>query len=245
MSNRMKRGMSMGFTKLDSGILDSSIWNEPVSVRVVWVAFLAKSNMNGVVRVCYDNMLRVCNVTKKEFDHALSVLESPDVNSRSPEYDGRRIERMDGGWFILNYLKYRQYTYSDSPDAVRKRRSRGQGVTCPKVAESVLGHSASASASVLNSLSSLEEKEYEKEKPFLKDVTEYCKQRGNKIDPELFWNHYQARGWKIHGDLIVDWRALILKWEKNDAAKEYLKKGYGNRLETEEEQDRRMTEACK
>jgi hypothetical protein len=31
------------------------------------------------------------------------VLEAPDPDSRSPEFEGRRIERVDGGYLVLSY----------------------------------------------------------------------------------------------------------------------------------------------
>ena len=39
---------------------------------------------------------------------ALATLSSPDEFSRSTEHEGRRIVAVDGGWQILNYLKYRE-----------------------------------------------------------------------------------------------------------------------------------------
>lgn len=114
----------MGFTKLDSGIIDSSIWSEPLAIRVVWVTFLAKANYHGIVKASRSGMIRSSNVSEKDFDRALKVLESPDSDSRSPEFDGRRIEKIEGGWLVLNYKKYREYSYSESPVAIRQRRHR-------------------------------------------------------------------------------------------------------------------------
>jgi len=105
----------MGFTKLDSCILDSSVWFESVYTRVVWVAFLAKADANGFVAASYQGMQHASNVPADEFGKAVKVLESPDPDSRSPEHDGRRIEKVEGGWVVLNYRKYRQYSYSNSP----------------------------------------------------------------------------------------------------------------------------------
>lgn len=52
--------------------------------------------------------------------------------------------------------------------------------------------------------------------PTVLEVAEYCKERGNGIDPELFVDHYQARGWKLsNGRIVKDWRACVRTWEKN------------------------------
>jgi hypothetical protein len=205
----------MGFTKLDSGIVDSSIWSEPESTRVVWVTFLAKSDSHGFVGASYSGMMRACNVSKEKFDAAILTLESPDDDSRTPDYDGRRIERVEGGWVVLNYKKYREYSHSDHPEAVRKReyRSRDSLGHVPKMT----GHSASASASA--SLSVVAVKEVNRLiPPTLEMVTAYCEERKNGIDPENFIDTYKSRGWMIGKNKMKDWQASIRTWEKNNVS---------------------------
>ena len=52
--------------------------------------------------------------------------------------------------------------------------------------------------------------------PSLEDVTAYCLERQNGIDPEAFVNFYTANGWKQgKGKPIVDWKAAVRTWEKN------------------------------
>ena len=53
--------------------------------------------------------------------------------------------------------------------------------------------------------------------PTLEMVQEYVNSREVKIDPEVFINHYQARGWKYNGgQKMVDWQAGVRTWEKNN-----------------------------
>lgn len=51
--------------------------------------------------------------------------------------------------------------------------------------------------------------------PSLEDVKSYCMLRGNNVDPEKFWNHYEASKW-IRGKNtpIKDWQACVRTWEK-------------------------------
>jgi hypothetical protein len=117
--------------------------------RIVWIAFLAKADRNGFVAASHQGMCHVSNVPKDDFDNAIKVLESPDNDSRSPEYEGRRIEKVDGGWLILNYKKYREYSYSSNPDAERQRKHR-KSVTKRDMSQKSCDISASASASVIS-----------------------------------------------------------------------------------------------
>ena len=53
-------------------------------------------------------------------------------------------------------------------------------------------------------------------KPTLEEVRGYCEERGNKVDPQRFIDHYEANGWKIGGrSPMKDWRAAVRTWEKN------------------------------
>ena len=142
----------MGFTKLDSGIVDSSVWSEVYPTRVVWVTFLAKADAKGIVRASQSGMKRASNVTQDEFDIAIKCLEGPDPDSRSPEHDGRRIQKIDGGWLVLNYQKYRMFSYSNSPEAIRQRKHREKDGVRDTPLHVTKGRDISASASVLSSL---------------------------------------------------------------------------------------------
>lgn len=115
-----------GFCKLSSELVKSSIWSESLATRVVWLSLLSLKDQNGFVAGSRVSMNRICNVTLDEFDEAIKVLESPDPNSRNKDNEGRRLKAVEGGWIILNHFKYREYTYSDNPEAVRMRKTRNK-----------------------------------------------------------------------------------------------------------------------
>jgi hypothetical protein len=52
--------------------------------------------------------------------------------------------------------------------------------------------------------------------PSFETVEKYCKERGNKIDAKRFYTFYNARDWKIQGEIMADWRACIKGWEKTE-----------------------------
>lgn len=52
--------------------------------------------------------------------------------------------------------------------------------------------------------------------PTLEEVSAYCQERQNTVQPQAFIDHYQARGWKYNGGLAMkDWQAAVRTWEKN------------------------------
>ena len=103
----------MGYTKLWEDIIHSTIWREPPHIKVVWVTMLAMADANGFVFASLPGLADVARVTADECREALACLSSPDLDSRSKEKEGRRIEGIDGGWFLINHEKYRKLRSSE------------------------------------------------------------------------------------------------------------------------------------
>lgn len=55
--------------------------------------------------------------------------------------------------------------------------------------------------------------------PTLEEVTSYCQERKNGIDPQKFIDHYTANGWMRGKTKIKDWKACIRTWEGNNKVK--------------------------
>ena len=54
-------------------------------------------------------------------------------------------------------------------------------------------------------------------KPTIAEIAEYCKQRGNNVNPEKFYHHYESNGWKIGGRTkMVSWKSAVITWEGNN-----------------------------
>lgn len=52
--------------------------------------------------------------------------------------------------------------------------------------------------------------------PTVEEVSAYCKERGNGVDPQRFVDYYTSNGWKVGKNTMRDWRAAVRTWEKND-----------------------------
>jgi hypothetical protein len=97
------------YNRLFTKILDSSVWLEQDATRIVWITFLAAMDEDGFCALsCEENLARRANVPLDKVQDALKVLESPDPFSPSDEFEGRRIERVSGGWLVLKAPFYRQ-----------------------------------------------------------------------------------------------------------------------------------------
>ena len=52
--------------------------------------------------------------------------------------------------------------------------------------------------------------------PSLQEVTDYCRERSNGVDPERFVDFYAAKGWKVGNQPMKDWKAAVRTWEKRE-----------------------------
>ena len=52
--------------------------------------------------------------------------------------------------------------------------------------------------------------------PTLEEVTAYCRERNNSVDPEKFIAFYASKGWKVGNQPMKDWKMCIITWEKRD-----------------------------
>lgn len=53
-------------------------------------------------------------------------------------------------------------------------------------------------------------------KPSINEIDDYCRERGNAVDPERFWNFYESKGWMVGKSKMKDWKACVRTWEKPD-----------------------------
>lgn len=53
--------------------------------------------------------------------------------------------------------------------------------------------------------------------PTLEEVSKYCLERGNNVDPKRFFDFYAAGHWKdSKGEPVRNWKQRVISWEKDD-----------------------------
>lgn len=112
--------MSQTFTKLFSGLTESTVWVEPYPTRILWVSMLSWADPRGRIFGSLPGIARRAGINIDEAEAALVSFMSPDRHSRTPDNEGRRIEKIDGGWRLLNYTKYRELRDAE----VRREQNR-------------------------------------------------------------------------------------------------------------------------
>lgn len=114
------------FAKLYATILDSSVWGESKDVKLLWVTMLIMgAEKGGHVEASVGGLARRAGLTREECEIALAKLSEPDEDDRSGVNEGRRIEKVEGGWQITNHKTYRDFrTDAQVHNAERQQRFR-------------------------------------------------------------------------------------------------------------------------
>lgn len=97
-----------GWTPLFHDIIYSSVWsNTSKDTKLAWITMLAIADRNGLVRCSLSGLAKIMETSVEEASKAVEVLSSEDPQTITQQFGGRRIERTEDGWKILNWEKYR------------------------------------------------------------------------------------------------------------------------------------------
>jgi hypothetical protein len=226
----------MHYVKLWSNLLKSSILEQDLHVRWLWIAMLLEADRDGNVYGTPEALARVANMNLDQVNAALAILTAPDPNSTTGDEQGRRILPVGTNlWYLVNYQSYRglkdmEEIRRKTAERVRRHRERKrvQAVTHPvtlDVTQSnpiVLRAEAEAEAEA--------EAKKKKERgaraprtgtpftaPTVKEVKQLIAEKGYHFDAEAFVAKNDELGWTwMQGRTRVpvkDWRKVAAVWE--------------------------------
>lgn len=137
----------MTFFKLDSGFVESTLWSDRDAKDIFLVALLSAQPYEvtepthqlevfgnkatgyivppgwyGLVSSTYAGFSRRSGLPVEDTIAALTRLGSPEIASRSQEFDGRRMVRVGAGYIVLNFEHYAKKDHT-STERVRRFRA--------------------------------------------------------------------------------------------------------------------------
>ena len=112
------------YSKLYSEIVMSSIWAEDDKTRLVWITMLALKDQVGYVPAAIPGLAGAARVSIDDCEKAINKLESPDKYSRTPDNEGRRIQKVKGGWIVLNHKAFNERGMSELQKEQNRERVR-------------------------------------------------------------------------------------------------------------------------
>jgi len=221
------------YTKLFNSIITSTIWSEDDKTRIVWITMLAIADQNGEVQGSIPGLARIAGVSLQDTEAAINKFLSPDPYSRTPEFDGRRICKIDGGWELLNHAKYRRMaSLADKKDADAKRqkrvRDRASCVTQERDSHASVTQKTYIAEAYTEAEANTEELIRANPKRFasFEQVNSFAKSQPMGISDECieaFFDKMEEIGWVAENGLpLADWKARFRRfatnWQKNLSA---------------------------
>ena len=83
-------------------IVDSSVWRLPLHVRVAWITVLAmKDFKTHKIRTNPYLLADKAKITEAQAAEALDVFLAPDKHSLNPANEGRRLQKLDAGEYLV------------------------------------------------------------------------------------------------------------------------------------------------
>lgn len=219
------------YAKVFQQIFDSSIADDH-RLRHFFMDLLVLADSDGVVDMTPSAIAARTRIPLEEVVAHLKRLEEPDTESRTPDENGRRIERLDEhrswGWHIINYHKFREIASeeqrkSKTRERVRKFREK-RSCNAPVTQCNAVKRSGNDSPSPSISPSEVqEEKGCGERKPSRSSsipTIDSVVLHGSKIGlPEAechkFYNHYESNGWKVGQNSMKSWTAAMVNWRSN------------------------------
>lgn len=187
-----------GYSKLFGSIVASTIWQEPNPTRILWMTMIAIKNPHDVVEASVPGLASIARITVPECEAALAKMKEPDPYSRTKEFEGRRIQEVDGGWLLLNGEKYRRKMNEDE----RREYNRIKQQECrdkQKAQENVVKTEAPARTSPKEPMSGLVTVD-----EWVKAWAEAARAAGadfTDLEARAAWLALEAKGWKYtNGD---------------------------------------------
>ena len=242
------------YAKLFSRITESSLMEEPLPVRYVFVMLLAISDPHGYVVGTDVAIARRLNIPLKDFQEAMLTLLSPDPNSGSPELDGKRVVISDAerGYRIVNFVAYR-----DTKDPEERReymrkymaeyRKKGRPVNSCKQELADLTHAdAKEDAKEEDKgVSLLKSKEGGTggrfKKPSLEEIKLHFAKSGlPESEAEKFFNYYESNGWRVGKNPMKLWHGAAGNWKKNFDERRFEQSGKAKPAESKTFWDREL-----
>ena len=135
----------MAYTPLFDTLTTGTLYGKWPDIGL-WPVILSMADRNGIVDVTPQFIAGVTGLELREVIACMKRFEGPDLDSRSQNDDGARLELVDPkrkwGWRIVNYVAYRERARmaaknseatASGMDAERKRRAReaAKGQECP------------------------------------------------------------------------------------------------------------------
>jgi hypothetical protein len=190
----------------------------------MWITLLACADSDGYCAGSIVGFAAMARMSVEDAEKTIAKLESPDVYSRTPDHDGKRILKVDGGWVLVNYTKYREMAQKEQRrEYLRLKKQEQRNREKSQMSTNVNNLSTTPSASA--SSSALEEGKIVKKgnETIIPPQKEWCADYAKVIGFigwESWFDHFESNGWKVGGKtLMKNWQSAMRNGKRRNGAK--------------------------
>jgi predicted transcriptional regulator len=212
--------------KIDREITSHWIFSDPWKFRN-WIDLLTlvnhqeqKVNIKGVILTCkrgetlcsLDTLAKRWNCDKSKVRRFLKLLESDSMIVLKSEQITTR----------LTICKYELYQGERNANETKTKRKRNGSETQMTPNKNEKNEYNEENENNLTNPTEVELVISTRKKfliPSISEISTYCKERNNEVNPEQFYDHYQSNGWMVGKNKMKDWKAAVRTWEKNGYSK--------------------------
>ena len=242
------------YAKLFSSLYQGTLRGRSDEI-LVFTNLLAHCDKEGYVDKHFRAIAEETGISQDRVMEAIGILERPDLESRSPEAEGRRIVRIDDhrawGWQVVNFLKYRGIRDEEARrETWRKstaKRRAGQHLSThvntgqPPSTHTDTDTEADTELPTTKKKSAGKPLTLSRKTGTVDELKAYAESIGlPESDGEAMHDHWTANGWKNGANPVKDWQAGIRKWKSQgwlpsqkapNGGKQKPQRGYNENLE--------------
>jgi uncharacterized protein YdaU (DUF1376 family) len=170
-----------------------------------------------------NDVERIANIARITKEKAQNILDEFFIN--------------DGEKYIHNRIDRELENANSRRESARENGKKGGRPKNPQITHRLIegkptdnpkgNPQKSSSPSPSPSYTSLQEEENNNDgknkvfkKPTVQQISDYCKERKNTVNPEQFFDHYESKGWVVGKSKMKDWKSSVRTWERNNFQKE-------------------------
>lgn len=193
-----------GWIKLYRQISENKFWTcEPFSRGQAWIDLLLLANHDYGFFYCREHKVEVQRgqVGWSEMKLAKRWQWSRSKVSRflkDLEKEHQIVQQKSKSYSTIQILNYDKFQEKKQQQDIRKTSEKQQQDTNK------------------NENNEKNEKKKREVRPTFEEVKEYCSERGNKVNPQKWYDHYTSNGWRVGKNPMKDWKASVRKWEINN-----------------------------
>jgi hypothetical protein len=196
-----------GWIKLYRQLTLNNIWtDEPFSRGQAWIDLLLLANhKDGIVRV------RGIKIPILRGQVGWSELKLADrwkwsrgkVRRFICELENEKmvVQQKNRKTSIISILNYEFYQCNDTTDSTTDGQQIVQQTDTNKNEKNEKNESRSVSNRTFVP-------------PSLEEVSDYCNERKNNVNPQKWHDFYSAKGWMVGKNKMKDWKAAVRTWEE-------------------------------